>query len=83
MLTEGVTEGLSSAGSFGLGKVFDAVKGVFRGERTGYLAEAGVVKQHRLLKISFLRIIKQVGLSILQLKTEKSILKIAFKKLIL
>ena len=42
MLTEGVTEGLSSAGSFGLGKVFDAVKGVFRGERTGYLAEAGV-----------------------------------------
>ena len=43
MLTEGVTEGLSNAGSFGLGKVFDAVKGVFRGERTGYLAEAGVV----------------------------------------
>lgn len=26
MLTEGVTEGLSNAGSFGLGKVLDAVK---------------------------------------------------------
>ena len=33
MLTEGVTEGLSNAGSFGLGKVFDAVKRGIQGRK--------------------------------------------------
>ena len=33
MLAEGVTEGLSSAGSFGLGKVFDAVKRGIQGRK--------------------------------------------------
>lgn len=33
MLTEGVTEGLSSAGSFGLGKVFDAAKRGIQGRK--------------------------------------------------
>ena len=33
MLTEGVTEGLSSAGSFGLGKVLDAVKRGIQGRK--------------------------------------------------
>ena len=34
MLTEGVTEGLSSAGSFGLGKLFDAVKRGIQGRKS-------------------------------------------------
>ena len=34
MLTEGVTEGLSSAGSFGLGKVLDAIKRGIQGRKS-------------------------------------------------
>ena len=42
-----------------------------------------VVKEHKLLTIGFLMIIKQDGLSTLPLKMERAISKMVFKKLFL